>query len=466
MNERADDNPKTLAARPGTFPRVPRLGPHPVLGLGALLILAAEWAFRRPGSVVWLLLEGLIAGAALLYAWRTQDRLRLAPVLALALAFHAAWIALHLGLDVTGDKDSSVVFRWQGNGLLDGNYPRSEYPLGAVLLFAFEAWAGGGSTRTANAIVMIPFQLATVAAIWATRTAYAPWLAALVALWPLNAFSWEFKFDLVPAALLAIGAVLAWRNRWALSGAVLGLGALVKWTPGLTAVVLVAWLLASRRGRDAIVHAGSFAAVVALSYVPFVAWNADHVLAAYSRQGGRSITPESMWYLLLRPFDLARVRTHLSFAAGAPEWADAIAVAVQVGLLLALIVCAMLVRGRLRAAVALAALAPAVFLLTNRIFSPQFVIVLFASWAVAAALVVGSRREQLAVVVAVALVSASNAFVYPFALPHYAVTWVICSAVLFIVALGLTAWLVVRAATSAESWPAGSAPPVPARRPA
>ena len=453
MNERADDNAKTLAAHPGTFPRVPRLGPHAVLGLGALLVLAAEWAYRRPGSVVWLLLEGLIAGAALLYAWRTQDRLRLAPVLALALAFHAAWIALHFGLDVTGDKDSSVVYRWQGNGLVNGNYPRSEYPLGAVLLFAFEAWVGGGSTKAANAILMIPFQLATVAAIWATRTTYAPWLAAFVALWPLNAFSWEFKFDLVPAALLAVGAVLAWRNRWALSGVVLGLGALVKWTPGLTAVVLVAWLLASRRGRDALVHAGSFVAVVALAYVPFLAWNADHVLAAYTRQSGRSITPESMWYLLLRPFDLARVRTHLSFAAGAPEWADALAVVVQVALLLALVLCAVFVRGRLRVAVALAVLAPAVFLLTNRIFSPQFVIVLFASWLVAGALVVRSRREQLAVGVAAALVSACNAFVYPFALPHYAETWVICSAVLFAVALGLTAWLALSAGSAPETEP-------------
>lgn len=430
-----------------------RLGPHAALGLGALLVLAAEWAFRRPGSVLWLLLEGAIAGAALLYAWRTQDRLRLLPVLTLALAFHAAWIALHLGLDVTGDKDSSVVYRWQGNGLLDGNYPRSEYPLGAVLLFAFEAWLGGGATRTANAIVMIPFQLATVAAIWATRTAYAPWLAVLAALWPLNAFSWEFKFDLVPAALLAVGAVLAWRNRWAVSGAVLGLGALVKWTPGLTAVVLVAWLLASRRGRDAIVHAGSFAAVVALVYLPFIVWNSDHVLAAYSRQSGRSITPESMWYLLLRPFDLARVRTHLSFAAGAPDWADAAAVAVQAGLLLAVVVGAVLARGRLRPAVALAVLAPALFLLTNRIFSPQFVIVLFASWLVAGALVVRTRRAQLAVGVTAALVSACNAFVYPFALPHYAETWVICSAVLFAAAFALTAWLALSAESALRAEP-------------
>ncbi len=93
-------------------------------------------------------------------------------------------------------------------------------------------------------------------------------------------------------------------------------------------------------------------------------------------------------------------------------------------------------------------------------------IVLFAAWAVAAALVVGTRREQLGVGVAAALVSAANAFVYPFALPHYAETWVICSAVLFSVALALTGWLALRAATAAGSRPEDSAPPVPAQHPA
>jgi hypothetical protein len=85
---------------------------------------------------------------------------------------------------------------------------------------------------------------------------------------------------------------------------------------------------------------------------------------------------------------------------------------------------------------------------------------------VAAALVVGTRREQLAVGVAAALVSAANAFVYPFALPHYAETWVICSAVLFCVGVALTGWLALRAATAAGSRPEDSAPSVQARRPA
>ena len=49
----------------------------------------------------------------------------------------------------------------------------------------------------------IQTNVGAVAAIWALRTRTTPWLAALVALWPMNAFFWEFRFDLVPTALLA-----------------------------------------------------------------------------------------------------------------------------------------------------------------------------------------------------------------------------------------------------------------------
>ena len=65
-----------------------------------------------------------------------------------------ALFGVHVALDVVGDKDSSVVYRWQGNALVRGNYPRPEYPLGAVLLFGLEAWVGGGTTRNANALLM------------------------------------------------------------------------------------------------------------------------------------------------------------------------------------------------------------------------------------------------------------------------------------------------------------------------
>ena len=148
----------------GYVSRAPRSDPNAVLGLGARRSSSRRGGLPAPWLGSSLLLEGSSPAAALLYAWRTQDRLRLAPVLALALGFHSACIARapRARRDaVTRTRASSSAGRATGSST--GDYPRSEYPLGAVLLFAFEAWVGGGATRTANAIVMIPFQLAIVA---------------------------------------------------------------------------------------------------------------------------------------------------------------------------------------------------------------------------------------------------------------------------------------------------------------
>jgi Glycosyltransferase family 87 len=423
-----------------------RLDPNLALAAAAVAVVATEAAYRTWISDAWLLLEALVAAVALVHAWREQDRLRLGPVLAVIGGLQLALFGVHVALDVTGDKDSSIVYRWQGNGLVRGDYPRSEYPLGAVLLFGLEAWLGGGATRNANALLMAPLAIVTSAAVWLTRTPYAAWLAALIGFWPANAFFWQYKFDLAPAALLVLGLLLALRGRWGLAGVALAAGTLVKWTPVLAVVALVAWLLTTRRTREAVTHASAFTAAIAIVYLPFLVWSPSEVLAAYERQSGRSITPESVWYLLLRPFDLAHVRTHVSFSAGAPRWANVGAGLLQAAVVLALVVVAARARTQ-RAAVALAALAPVAFLLTNRIFSPQFALVAFAAWALAAALVVRTRREQLWVGVAMAAAALANSFVYPFALPRYDLTWPLCSLVLFAVGGSLTVWLAGRASS-------------------
>ena len=53
-----------------------------------------------------------------------------------------------------------------------------------------------------------------------------------------------------------------------------------------------------------------------------------------------------------------------------------------------------------------------------------------------------------------AAASTANAFVYPFALPYYAQTWVAASLLLFLTALALTGWLLRRAARESPA-PAG-----------
>jgi hypothetical protein len=430
---------------PRTLRRVAR-DPHAALAGGAAAVLLLELGRQEAGrDYAWLLIEAVVAGLALAAAWRRQDGLRLAPVLGLGLLLQLGLVALALGYDVRGDVDASAVYPLQGNTLLDGEYPRSEYPPGAVLLFGLEVWLGGGAARTANALLMVPCQLVLVAAIWAVRTRWSPWLAAFVALWPLDAFFWLFKFDLLVTVLLVGGLVLALRERWPAAGAALGAGFLVKWSPLFALLPLVAWLLAGGRRRAAALVGGAFAAVVALVYVPVLAWSPDAAWYAYDYQGGRRLTAESGWFLPLHWLGLAGVHGHISEPAGGPAWADDLAAAVGAVLVVAALVAAWRLVRSPAAAVALAALLPASLLLTNRIFSPQFLVTVVGAWALAGSLVVRTARQQLAVGAAAAVATTANVLVYPFALPRYGVTWQVCSFVLFAVSLALTGWLVWQA---------------------
>jgi hypothetical protein len=423
-----------------------RLDPHVALGAAAALVLVLE-ALRGSEPVatspIWPILQAAVAAAALVLAWQHQEQLRLPPLLALALAFHLGWIAVHLALGVPSDWDSRVIYPAQGNALLDGEYPRSEYPPGAVLLFGLEALLGDGEARVSNAFVMVPFQLATVGAIWALRTRWSAWFAAVVGLWPLNAFFWEFRFDVVPTALLVAGLVLAWRERWGLAGIALGLGAAVKWTPALAAAALALWLLTHGAARSGARHALAFAGTLVAVHVPFLLWAPGDVLHAYTEQGGRGITGESLPYIPLRVLGLASVPGEFWDAADVPGWASAAAAVAQGLLLLAAFGLIVRFARSLRVAVAFAALLPVVFLIPNRIFSPQFLVVLLAAWAVAGALLSRSRIDQLAFCSAALAATLANALVYPTQSPD----WFRFSAALFLFAIAASAWVVVRGAT-------------------
>ena len=404
-------------------------------------------------SAVWPILQFLVGVVVFAIVWRGQDRLRLAPVLLLALGFQLGWIALHLALGVASDFDSRIIYAQQGNQLLHGRYPSSEYPPGAVLLFAFDALVSGGSgqgVRVAEAFAMVPFQVATVAAIWALRTPHSRWFAALVGLWPLDAFFVEFKFDPAPTAALAVGLVLALRRRWTPAGIALGLGAALKWTPGLAALALLVWLVASRRSRDALRLALSFVVVFAAVNLVFVAVWPGRDAHAYTAQAARGITGESLFYVPLKLVGRAELAPDQPFWSGAlvSHAADDAAVLLQVTCVLLVLAAAVLVRGRLHAAVAVAAMAPVVFLLTNRVFSPQYLVLFVAAWAAAASLLVPGRREQALLALAIGGATLANVLVYPTVTPTY---WWVASAAMFVGAFAATLWIVVRAVVPAPA---------------
>jgi hypothetical protein len=430
-------------------PKHPLAEPHVVLFAAVAAAIALE-GFRGSGTLgtseTWPLLQALAAGGALAVAWRQQERLRLAPLLALALALELGFVIVHLALGVQSDFDSARVYPREGESLLHGHYPDTEYPPGAVLLFAFEALvAGGGSgVRVANAFTMIPFELAAVAAVCALRTRRSAWFAAILAVWPLNAFYWEFKYDAAPTAALVVGLLLASRNRWVAAGVVLGIGAALKWTPGLAAIALVLWLLSRKRAREAARHLAAAAGAFLLVNLPFLATSPGLVLHSYHVQASRGITGESFAYLVLRAAGRAEIPPNSAFYGPVvtPSWATTAAGAVQVFAVVAVLVLVFRARTR-EAAVAVAGVAPVAFLLTTRTFSPQYFVAILAAWCVAGALVAPTRARQLLLALPMLGATLANVLVYPVVTPTY---WWVCSWAAFLLGAAVTAALLAEAA--------------------
>ena len=397
-------------------------------------------------AAVWPIAQAAVAAAALTVAWWWRSELRLPAILVIGGAFQLAWVLLHLKLGVAGDHDPLDVYTAQGNELRHGSYPRSEYPPGAVLLFGLETWLGGGHARTANALLMIPCQLTCVAALWSLRTQWTPWLAAFLAVWPLNAYYWEFRFDLLPTAALLVGLALSWRNRWGLAGAALGIGAIAKWTPGLAAIGLCLWLLRERSPRRARDFALGFSLPVLAANVPLLLLDRSDLVAAYTTQNGRVVTPESFVYLPLHLFWNADAGYWYFGSADISPQANRAAVWFQIAVVVVAIAAVVFARTH-AAAVALAGLVPAVFLLTNRIFSPQFFVLVLAAVLVAVALIAVDAVEVGLITAACAVATTANTVLFQSMLGAQPVAtfshWIYVSALVYVPTLAAIAWLTV-----------------------
>ena len=419
--------------------------PHRILAVGVALVLAAEYLRRTVHAFPTFPVQVAVGCVALWLCWNRRDRLRLFPLIGITVFLQVGWLLVRIHA-AFGGLEPQTLYAPTGQQLLDGVYPHSEYPVGAVLLFALEAALHGASTHLVHGLLMVPAQVGAVAAVWMLRTRWSPWFAAAVAFWPVNAWFWEWRFDLVPTVLLAVGLVLALGDRWGWAGAVLAAGFAVKWTPGVAVIVLLAYLLATRERARALRLAVGTLIVTAALNLPFLLWSPAAVLAAYRRQGGRSITDESVWHLPLNLLGLEGrhgYRHPQFYSVDPPGWADTLAVVVQLAALVLIVWLATRAR-TLEGALALAALAPVVFLATNRVFSVQYFVLFEVAWALSASLVLTTGRDVLLAALAVGGATVANALIVPVFIP-IAYAWELMSASRFALAFALTGWLAYRA---------------------
>ena len=229
--------------------------------------------------------------------------------LAAALVFLGSWAALHRGFYDDEEIVDIPVYETYGNAIERGSIPyrdfRLEYPPGALPVFAVpalvtaagdEAAFRGAFERLMAALGIVLVLAAAVAlrGLGASRLRVAAALGA-VALYPLVLGNVVLtRFDLWPAALVAVALATLVHGRDRLGFGVLGLAVVAKLYPGVLVPLALAYVWRRRGRREALVCLGVLGGVVAVAFLPFLVLAPEGLAYSFGRQLGRPLQIESL----------------------------------------------------------------------------------------------------------------------------------------------------------------------------
>lgn len=273
-------------------------------------------------------------------------------------------------------SDLPVLFA--DRGLAEGHFPYAtersfEYPV--VLGYLADVTARVSTDARAfylvNLLVLLACSLVTV---WATIRFTGRWQAGLlVALSPVLILTGTINWDMVPVTLVSL-ALLAWvRERPVLAGLAIGLGAATKLYPALLLFALLLIAFSTRQWRPFLSATATAVASWAVVNLP-IALLYPHGWAAFWRLNAD------------RPADFGSAYYALELL-GKPVPSLNLIATVLFGLFLLLIAVQ-----PVRRVEVLALLTIAAFLLTNKVYSPQYVL-----WLLQLAVLAGAHPFSLAV---------------------------------------------------------------------
>jgi Glycosyltransferase family 87 len=303
-----------------------------------------------------------------------------------------SWSLLHHGTLAKDQITDTGLYEQYGDAIADGRMPyrdfQLEYPPAALPVFVLPALGHAGDRaaydRWFDREMALCACLLLVGVALSLRALRAPPLRfagalALVAFSPLLLGSVVLtRFDMWPAALVALAlAALLWERLW-LAAPLLGLAIGAKLWPLVLLPLAVLWL----RGRRAWWFAGGVAAVVAAVFVPFAVIAPDGVWHSLDVQLSRPLQLESTGGAVLIAFHhLFGTGLEVVTTYGSQNIAGTAAEVIAVLTSVLLVVSLLLVWRRFarseRTAEGLVcgcAASVALLLALGKVFSPQFVI--------------------------------------------------------------------------------------------
>jgi len=352
----------------------------------------------------------------------------------------------------------------------NGNY--MEYPQFALFLFWVGERLAGGSAQ--NFYWVFPawmqfWNLAAAYALYATgiklgrgRTGWL--LAAFTAVCPfLYLFNYT-RFDIAPSAMLLLALYffiptpakegslnLKKTGYFQIIGVGLAVSAgfLAKWLPAVIAPWLAIAYARAKRWKELIIFGLSAVVLSLITMLPFLLANAEAFWYPYRFQGSRRMIGESFWFLV-QYFFFDNTHTVPDKPWGEPSsiiLGNNKLLVAQIGLLGFVFVLSVwkLWREKLayEAWAAASLVGVAVFTLSNRIFSPQYLVLLLWVWA-AAFLLQSSSWKKVAIYFTLAMVAAAANFLV-FLLAAWTEEWLKYSVILFSVGWVLSGWLLIKA---------------------
>src|SRR5437773_239257 len=217
-----------------------------------------------------------------------SDRTIVAATFVAIALFIASWALLHVGFYKKNQILDTPVYQRYGNLIADGKVPYRdfavEYPPGALPVFVLPGLAKPGHDQnvtegfrrtfqslmwTCGAIAIGGMALVLRALRASTVGVWAPLVFAALAPLVLGSVILS-RFDLWPAAIVALALAALVSGRARTGHALLGLGITAKLYPAVLLPVALAFVWRQRGRREAGVCAALAVAVVAVVFLPFV----------------------------------------------------------------------------------------------------------------------------------------------------------------------------------------------------
>ena len=310
----------------------------------------------------------LINSSLIVLIFKKKINISLSKILIFALFLRLFYLCLRILTNQTIIDNDAQLFKDYGSSFLHGYYPAMEYPPGALLYFSLFSYIP-------MPILNLVFEIITIITLYKLNKIG----SYIYALNPFLLPIWYGKYESLPVALTVLAIFFIIRKKFFLVGLFIGLGFATKWLPAVLLPGIFLWLLLQKKWRGLFSLSLSFTAIAILFNLPFYLWNKYAFIHTYLFQQQRTMMAESIYYLFQPVLQINQAPWTDINSSIFPKKITMLMQIIAVSLPLSIL---FLCKKTMKQCnnLTMVVFPMCLFILFNRVFSPQFVVFLLISY--------------------------------------------------------------------------------------